>query len=281
MLKEENNNQLAIIQNETLPVPMGNNEKTSLVGKYAIDSNEAGLRATIKAALAKALIYNSRDMETADFTMLIDSTKEYILMKLPNIRLAEISLAIYNGSIGEYGKIYNINLTTVVDWLKQYMGSPARVLAFRENNSSQLLLAVKTQPSEHEIKQGKIKTSIDKFEQFKLTETFNDWGNYVFDSLFEFGIIIEDEEHPENNTFTDKEKNQCFRFVRSMLKARYTRLSISIDERHENKRKLDQLYKTPFEHTPFNVEVKKFLIIILFKRFIDAQVEIKDLLNNV
>lgn len=271
MLKEENNNQLVIIENETLPVPMGNNERTSLVGKYAIDSNQVSLRTTIKAALAKALIYNSRDMETADFTLLIDSTKEYILMKLPNIRLAEISLAIYNGSIGEYGKIYNINLTTVVDWLKQYMASPGRLMALRENNSSQLLLAVKTQPSEHEIKQGKIKTAIEKFEQFKLTEKFTDWGNYIFDALVEFGVITE---------IPEKKRVEAFRLGKSILKARYTRLTNSIDERHENKRRLEEMQKTPFEHAPLYVEVKKLLIKSIFKVWVETQVELKELLKD-
>lgn len=273
----DNENQLTIITDENLPVPMGKNEKAAISdtsATQACKANHVTLRATIKAALVRSVIATSKQLDEGKMSLLIEWVKEEILRAYPSIRLSEIGLAIHLGSVGEYGIVYNLDLNTVISWIKQYMNSETRLNAIKAFNTekAKLQLAEKTKPSEYEIKQGQKNTTINAFEKFKVDGHINDWGNYIFDALVEFGVIKDIDE---------KKKIECLRNAKSILRAKYLTPTMNIDRRNQNKRDLEELQKSIFNHRPFVIKVKDLLINSIFKDWIDNGTDLKKLLKDI
>jgi hypothetical protein len=118
---EEENSQLALIKNETLPAPIARNEVEGLAGTIAKNANHLALRNTIKVAVVKAFLSLGKQSAKEDLTFLINELHAEVLRVFPGIRLEEIGLAIHKTAMGEFipiDKIYIPSLSLFVTGIR-------------------------------------------------------------------------------------------------------------------------------------------------------------------
>lgn len=258
--------QLSILPNSNLPVLRAYNEKEGVKGVMALNAEKSQLRITIEASLAKAFVATHKDIEEDDFPMLIDEVMSEVLRAYASIRLEEIALAIHKGAIGDYGIVYNLSLNTIVGWLRTYISSEARLLALKESNKGVLLLGERTKPTEEEQEQVRLIIMLGAWERFLKTEKYNDFNNIIFNLLCDRDII-------NNQTFTQAEQDKIWKDAKAVLRAKFTRVARTADERFENKRKLKEINEHP-THPLIDAEARQLGLIHFFRRCKEQAIDV-------
>lgn len=162
--------------------------------KFAIKS--------IYEVLAKALVDSGQnkayEKEKVELVILNISENVYQLIcdKYKSLSINEFKLACLNGSIGEYGDYFGINLKTVSDWLKGYLNDENKRKAMAEWN--RLLELVVIQPKTDAQKDEIIVNGcIHYFEQYKqagllkqILVPVNSLCAVFYDNLKSKGLLI-------------------------------------------------------------------------------------------
>lgn len=256
-------------QNSNAVVPMAKNELDAMYGVIAKDADPILLRNTIKVAVVKAYVANSRAFEKADVTILINDLRDEILRVFPGIRLGAIGLAIHKGAMGEYEKVYSLSLAFFVQCLRAYMSSDAQAIAGKKflQENTQLLLPAYS-PSKEEIENNRKVTVLKAFEDFKKDGHYNDFGNYVFESLALYGVI----------NFEEDDKEEIWKNAKSRVVNKLLLPTTSIDRRNENSRVLSEI-KATHQHPYIYMEAKKIALAKFFIQLIEMETELSDLIE--
>lgn len=252
-------------QNSFVPAK---NEKDGLKGVPSNKSNINQLRNVIKMAVARAYKSTGKPLDKQDGTFIIDELKEEILRVFPGIRIEEIGLAIHKGAMGEFGIVYNLSLAAFVGFIRSYMASTERIEAAKKYIKQLDFVEIKNKPTEEEISKSKKQIAINAFSQFKEKGFYNDHGNYVFESLVDFGAV----------NLTEEQKEKIWLKAKSKVINTVSAPSRTIDERNENQRILKEISEKK-EHTLIYIEAKKIALQKLFSELKDMDVELSDLIE--
>jgi len=270
-MEEENNDQLSLIKNETLPAPVARNESEGLQGIVARDAHHLALRNTVKVAVMKAYLSLGKTATKEDLTFLINELHSEILRVFPGIRLEEVGLAIHKTAMGEFipiDKIYIPSLSVFVTGIRMYMVSEQRINAAKSYMSG-LLLEEKTKPTDKEIAKMKRQNVLNAYEFYKQHGYYNDYGNAIFDCLVEYGGIID---------LDEEKKNQIWKGARSNVFKSLTSSSRTMDERAEKRKKLVEI-KADKHHSMFYTEAKKIALNVVFKELAEMKMDLKDMIS--
>lgn len=143
----------------------------------ARESSRLELDKIVIPALVKAvedLGYNPKDEKLKH---LYASVSEGIKSAVPNIRLAEIPLAIQKGVLGDFGEFHGLSVVSVVKFVKiHYTGRERSDLVKQVAKTK----SEKKEPSESEVRQGDIKLLTNAFQEYKSKGFYEDHGNYLY-----------------------------------------------------------------------------------------------------
>lgn len=266
----ETNEQLELIRNETLPVPIASTEIEGLSGTRAKDANETSLRNTVKVSVLKALVSVGQAMPKNEVTFIVDGLRSEILRVFPGIRLEEIGLAIHKTAMGEFGKIFKLTLAVFVSGMRDYMNSESRSKAAKLYMQSTLQLTATTKPTDQEIEKVVKQNCLKAYERFKKYGGVNDYGNVIFDRLVDLGVIT---------SFTQKQVDEFWKQARKNVFSYWRRPTMgSIDRRNEANKILEELVKYP-THYFFCYEAKNLALNAAFTEMVKAKINLSELLT--
>ncbi|MDR3551263.1 MAG: hypothetical protein P4L31_07660 [Candidatus Babeliales bacterium] len=259
--------QLEIIKNDN-SISIAKNEADGMNGTMALNANHNSLRNCIKINIIKSFMSNSRELAKETLTFLVDELKSEILRSYPAIRLEEICLAIHKGSIGDYGQVYNLSLNAFVGFIREYMNSEARLTASKD------FLKIDTEkpqnkPSADELAKANKQNVLNAFDAYKSHGFYNDYGNYIFDQLANYGIL----------NFTEDDKVKIWKKAKRNVFNSFQKIALTIDQRNERARRLKELKENP-DHTLFYIEAKKIALIHFFAELVLMDTELTDLIEN-
>jgi len=104
------------------------------------------------------------------------------------LSIQEIELAFYHGVRYDYGEYFGINIVTFNRWLRHYLENH-HFKYVQEITKGQKLLDVKTEPTDEE-KERIVASGVNRcFQTWKATKMIIDYGNPVFDYLYQKGTI--------------------------------------------------------------------------------------------
>jgi hypothetical protein len=238
---------------------------TSLQSPLALQATPQQLEYTLAQAMAKA--FADMGIKTTDrrddITYLVQTMPTEVLRHLPNIRLAEIPLAINRGILKHYGDFYGLNVATFMHFLSAHYQSNQRQTAVKANLSAASTLA--QPPSPKQQQQNRLNRLKIAFEQYKNQGFYNDYGSLVFDSINKQGKI----------PFNTGHEQQILIQARQNLINRYSKVSVYPDERAKLRGMLNDVLNGDAQSLIIT-EAKRLALIQLFNQLIDKHTDILD-----
>lgn len=118
--------------------------------------------------------YNANDEKLAH---IYESIADEVRKAVPNVRLAEIPIAIGKGILGDFGDFHGLSVVSVIKFIKAHLASRERSDLAKQRNDSE---SDKKPPTEEEILSKDKELIIIAFEKFKKDGFYNDLGNYIY-----------------------------------------------------------------------------------------------------
>lgn len=138
-------------------------------------------------ALTKAQSDLGLNTKEEKFVHLLDNIANEIKVSVPNIRLAEIPIAIHKGILGDYGDYFGLSIVTVVKFLKTHYTSGKR---YELANASKPKEEEKPKPTKEEMDAIGKQHLLESFERFKIDRELGYSAVYLYRYLNEdFNVI--------------------------------------------------------------------------------------------
>ncbi|WP_312363997.1 hypothetical protein [Sphingobacterium sp.] len=138
-------------------------------------------------AITKAQSDLGLNTKEEKFVHLLDNIANEIKVSVPNIRLAEIPIAIHKGILGDYGDYFGLSIVTVIKFLKSHYTSGKR---YELANASKPKEKEKPKPSKEEMDAIGKQHLLESFERFKVDRELGYSAVYLYRYLNEDFKVI-------------------------------------------------------------------------------------------
>ena len=145
----------------------------------------------LKQIIAQTYFRKGTGIEPQTLDLVVKDMKQIIFDEFNYLTIEEVAFALKEGVLGKYGTYFGVNIQTMYEWLSKYSASDERIAFIQKANMERALKALPPpQPkSDEEVWQEIRQVIIGKFNDYKATKRFNQWGSFVYNSLIKRGIL--------------------------------------------------------------------------------------------
>lgn len=250
------------------PTPVATQKTATLLNSpRAIDAPPQQLEYVLAQAMAKAFadMGLKTDERRQDINYLVQNMPAEVTRNLPNIRLAEIPVAINRGILQQFGEFYGLNVVTFMRFLMAHYQSEQRLEAVKAHLAAATNTSESLPPTPRQMQQNRLNRMATAFKQYKAQGYYNDYGSLVFDNINALGKI----------PFDTEQEAQILQQARQNLIDRHSRLSLYADERASLRATLNQIIHGEANHLIIT-EAKRITLYALFDDLIEKGVDILD-----
>jgi hypothetical protein len=258
---------LQIIKNSE-PEPVSENQiiKSALKSTLVKSAVAYEIDGAVSVAIDKAIFYLGLKTPNEDRDMIkitvIDDAKRHFT----NLTIAEIGIAIENGSKGLYGEVKGLAPKDAFNWLTAYSISQLRkdqVAELAKQNEAT------PEPTDEQKAQMAWNNLLKAWACFKEQGSYNDFGNAVYKTLVDNGKI----------NFSDEQKADFYRLAKADLMKQYNPVQYvgNVVKMNECKSIIAEIINGGDENTRVKVNAKKLALNHFFVELKEMDIEIADL----
>lgn len=200
---------------------------------------------------------------------------EALMDNYGNITLYDIKTIINNGAMGEYtreGDITYLSIESINRWIKKYLEKKQEALRKQraynvmiENNKVEKL-------SKEKEDERLLQWALKSFDEYKEKNTYQDYGNIVYDYLVSTNKI----------SFSDEVKKVIWVSEKNKLLKIHNPV-IAVDTLERNEKRIahnDIMQETPYWKTMIKINAKQAALNKFYHDMIEMGMELKDCINE-
>jgi len=222
----------------------------------------------INNAIEKAIFFLGLKISEQDRTSIKVIIFDDIKKHFAGLTIAEIGIAIENGSKAKYGEVFGLAPKDVFHWLTEYSASQERIeVKVQLEKESQK----PTEPTDEQKAQIAWNNLVLAWRFFKENGYYNDYGNSVYNTLDANGKI----------NFTKYQKLEFKAQALSNLEKQHNPLQYmgNVVKINEARAILDEI-RSSDQSTRLVAECKRIALNKFFKNLADVEMEIEDMFET-